>query len=104
MFVGHEQDFFDPPVSGTRGMEFQKPFVDPRIEIDADRAHIADDLPGRFLESEIQAALAAPAGRIYEMRRHAGFTRSGGAGQKNAAALIEALSTHHAVQPPDASR
>ncbi len=104
VFVGHQQHFFDPAVGRTRRMELQQPLADPRLEVDADRAHVADDLPGRFLEREIQAALAAAAGRIHEMRRHAGLAGAGRAGHQDAAPAIEALAAHHAVQPVDAGR
>src|ERR1700674_2785041 len=85
-------------------MELQEPFGDPWLEVDADRTHIANDLSGRLLESEIQAALAAATGRIHEMCRHAGLTGSGGARHQNAAPPIKPLAAHHAIQPGNASR
>src|ERR1039458_5089411 len=85
-------------------MKLQEPFADPWLEIDADGTHIADDLLGRFLESEKQGAVAAAAGRIHETCRNGGFTGSRRAGCQNAASPIKALAAQHAIQAGNAAR
>src|SRR5262245_4905351 len=52
-------------------MEPQQPLLDPRLELQADRAHVAHDLRRRLLEREIEAPLAALARGIGEVRRDA---------------------------------
>ena len=60
-------------------MKLEDATLDPLLEIEADRPHVADHLLGRFLEQEREAALAAPAGGVGEVGEQAGLARAGGA-------------------------
>ena len=51
--------------------EFQQAFSHPLRQVEADGVHVADDLVPGFLEGEIEAALAAPAGGVDEVGGHA---------------------------------
>src|SRR6187397_3354695 len=85
-------------------MDFEQALVDPPAEVDADRAHVADNLRRRFLVSEEQAAFAPPAGRVDEGRadrRLAGARRTG---YEHAAAAIDALTAEHFVERRHAER
>src|SRR3954464_2584161 len=85
-------------------MEPQASLADPRLEVDANRTHVADNLLRRFLESEVQAAFAAAAGGVDKMRGDARLAGAGSARQQDAAAAEEALAAHHPVEPVDAGR
>ena len=45
VLVGHQQHFFDSAVGGPRRVEHQEPLLDPGLEVDSDRTHVAHDLP-----------------------------------------------------------
>ncbi len=84
-------------------MKLQQPIFHPRLQIDADRAQVPDDLSGRFLKGKIQAPLAATARRIDEVRGHTGLAGTGRARHEDAASSEKALAAHHAVEPLDTS-
>ena len=88
----------------THRMESQESAVHPFLQVDADRAHVAHDLRGRFLEREIQAALAAPAGRIDEMRREAGLAGAGRARHQHRCCRGRSPAAQHVVELGDAGR
>lgn len=68
-----------------RGAELQQALAHPGFQVDADRAHVAHDLLGRLFEREIQAALAAPAGRASKVGRQAALSGAGLAGSQHRA-------------------
>ena len=80
------------------------PLVHVLLEIQADGLHVPHDLVGRFLEGEVQALLAAAAGRIDEVRGQAALAGAGRAGDQDRAAAIDALAAQHRVQPRDPGR
>ena len=57
----------------------------------------------RLLESEIQAAFAAPTGGIDKMRGQARLAGAGGAGNQDGAAPVVTLAAEHGVQTCNAS-
>ena len=65
-----------------------------RLEVEPDRAHVADDLLRRLFEGEIQGALAAPAGLGGEMGSDAGLSGSGRAGDQDAGAAVQPSIEH----------
>ena len=52
---------FQPVVKRTHSLELKTPVLHPLLQIEADAAHVADNLAARFLEREILAALTAAA-------------------------------------------
>ena len=80
------------------GVELQQALVHPALQVDARRAHVADHLLRRFLEQEVQAFLAARAGRVDEMRRERGLAGAGGAREEHGAGAVEALAAEHLVE------
>ena len=87
---GHQMHL--QPVQGRAGVaEFEQTLFHPLFQVDADGAHVADDLVAGLLEGEIEAALAAPAGGVDEMGGHARFAGSGGAGDQDAAPPVVAF-------------
>src|SRR5947207_738828 len=80
---------------GASGLELEQATIDPLLEVDPDRSHVADHLLRRFLELERQAAFPPPAGGVDEVRRHARLAGSGGARHEDRAAAEVALATEH---------
>ena len=70
-------------------------------EVDADGAHVAQELGGRFLEGEEQAALAFFASGAHQMGGDAGLAGAGRAGAKDCGPF-EVAPAKHLVQPLDA--
>ena len=79
-----------------------RPFFDPRLQVEADRAHVADDLALRLLEGEVEAALAAAAGGVGEVAGEAGLAGARRARDEDAAAAVEPRAAEHGVEPGDA--
>ena len=85
-------------------VEAQQPLANPLVQVEADRGHVPDDLGRRFLEGQVEAALAPAADAVGEGGGEAGLARAGGAGDQDAAAAIVALAAQHRVQAFDAGR
>src|SRR5664280_189307 len=83
-------------------MKLEKPLFYPLGEIDADGAHVPDDLAGRFLESTIQATLTTPAGGVGKGSRHTCFACARCTGDEDGATPIEPLPIKHCIQLGDA--
>jgi hypothetical protein len=64
---------------------------------------VADELPRRLLEREVETTLAATAGRIDEVRGQTGLPRSCRARCQNRRAAIEAFAAKHRIQPPNSA-
>ena len=87
-----------------RRLEAQQAGIDVPAEIEADRAHVAHDLGRGFLEGEVDAAFAAPARRIREMRGEDGLAGAGRARDEHARSAIIAADAEHGVDAGDAAR
>ena len=85
----------------ARGLETQQARIDARLQIETNRAHIADNLCRRLFEREIQAVLAARTSGLDEVCREAGFSGSGCPRYENAGAGIKATGAQHLVQAQD---
>jgi hypothetical protein len=85
-------------------LEPQKAGRDPWLKIDADRAHVANDLSRRLLECEVQAFLAASARGIDEVVGQAGLAGPGRARHQDARSTVEASDAEHRVEAGDACR
>ena len=88
--------------AGAGGVETQQAFLRPGRQIQADGAHVADELALGLLEGEVQAALAAPAGRVDEVGGQARLAGARGSGDEHAAAAVDPLAAEHGVEPVDA--
>ena len=87
---------------GAGGVEAQQALLQPGRQVEADGAHVADHLAFRLLEGEVQAALAAAAGGVGEVRRQAGLAGARRAGDEHAAAAVDPRAAEHGVEPGDA--
>ena len=85
-------------------LEAERIAVEMRLEVDSHRTHVADDLVGRFLEGEVEASLAAAAGRVHERGAERRFSRPREAGNQHAGAAVIAAKTKHRVETGDARR
>src|SRR3989339_960175 len=83
-------------------MKPEKPLLHPPGEIDADGAHVPDDLVGRFLEGKIEAALSTPAGGFGKGSRQTCLACAGCTGDEDGAAPVEPLLAKHGIQFGDA--
>src|SRR4029078_11289538 len=72
--------------------------------VEADSAHVADDLAGRLLKREILATLAASTWAHVQAPPHAGLARAGHARQQDAAPAVVTRTTEHHVEAFDAGR
>src|ERR1051326_2168913 len=88
----------------ARRLQPQQALLEPRAEIDPDGLHVSHQLLRRFLEGEVQAALAPGAGGVGEVRRDAGLAGAGSARNQDRAAAVIAFAAEHLVQPRDAAR
>ena len=70
----------------------------PLPEVEANRRHVANDLPRRFLEREVQDALAPPAGSVREQGREAALAGARRAGHQHAGAAVVAATGEQAVE------
>ena len=78
--------------------------IDPALQVDADRAHVAHQLRRRLLEREVQAALAASAAwPRAKARGQRGLAGAGGAGEQHRAAAEVARAAEHGVEPRHAA-
>src|SRR5690242_12353620 len=82
-----------------RRIDTKQPFVDPAIEVQTDRLHIANVLRGRLFELKTDCALAATAGGLEEIRGDRRFRRAGAAGEQHAAPSEISLATEHVIEP-----
>ena len=85
-------------------MELQQAGRHPRLEIDADRSHVPEQLLRRLFEEEAEAAFAAAARRVEKVGGQAGLPGAGGAGDEDRAAAIVPLAAEHLVESRDARR
>ena len=74
---------------------------DPGRQVQADGAHVADDLVLGFLEGQVEAALALPADGVGEIGRERSLAGAGGARDQDAAAPVIPLASQHAIQAGD---
>src|SRR5689334_17074679 len=89
---------------GPRRMNLEQPFLDPAIEAETYRAHVAHVLRRRFLELETDRAFAAAARGVEKV---GGERRLGGAGaarQQHAARAEIPGAAEHLVEPLDPGR
>ena len=93
-----------PRRPGRKHWNCKQAGVDPLLQIDADRCHVANDLGLGLLEGEVQGALPATAGGVAELRGQRRLAGAGGAADEHGAALVEASVTEHRVEPGDAGR
>src|SRR5262249_55899404 len=100
--VDRHQVHFETVEAGSRRVELQPALLDPRLEVQANRAHVAGDLPGGFLEGQVQAALAALARGVGEVGGHAALAAARGAADEDSAATVVASAAEHGVQAADA--
>src|SRR5690242_14041394 len=78
----------------TYSVEMQEAPAHPTLEINSDRAHVADDLVRRLFRREVDALLAALACSLQEMRRDAAFSRSCSTRNQNAASADKSFAEH----------
>ena len=95
---------FQAVMKCPHGLKLEQSLFHPLLQVDPDRAHVAHDLAGRFLEGNVEASLAAPAGGFGKSRRHARLARARGARKQNAAPAIESFAAEHGVESLDAGR
>src|SRR4029079_7972004 len=74
--------------------DLQEPLVDPAPEVDADRPHVAHDLPGRLLEGDEQRLLPAGAGGIDRLRGQGRLAGAGGAADEHGGTAVDAAGQH----------
>ena len=67
----------EPVARRPVGVELQQSGRHPRLEVDADGAHVPEELLRRLLEEKAQAALAAAARRVEKVRRQARLPGAG---------------------------
>src|SRR5262245_34615309 len=94
---------FKPMRGRADCVEAKQPFADTRLKIDANRAHIADDLRGRFLECEVKSFFAAFARGDGEMCSETGFAGPRRTCDKHTAAPEKTLAAEHSIESWDAS-
>ena len=85
-FVKYRQVHLQAMECGPDGVEAEQVFLNPRLQVHANRAHVADDLVRRLFEREVQAGLAARARRVREMRGDTGLAGTRRPGHQYAAA------------------
>src|SRR6185436_20809523 len=85
-------------------MELQHPAFHPRLEIDADGAHVAQQLLRRLFEEKAQTALAPAARRVEKVGSETRLAGAGGAGDQDRAAAIVPLAAEHLVETRDTRR
>ena len=93
-----------PQRLGRDAWKRSKPLRDPRGQVNPDRAHVAHDLIGGFLEGKIEGALAALAGGPHERGGQAALAGPGRAGHQDRAAAVVAFAAQHRVEPRHARR
>src|SRR6185369_7242075 len=86
--VDFNQVHFKAKCCRPGGIKVEQALVDPTLQIDPNRAHIADDLVGGLFKGEERTFLPTGAGSVNKMSRQAGFSRAGRSGHQNAAAPI----------------
>ena len=85
-------------------VELQQSAGHPRLEVDADGAHVSQELLRRLFEEKAQAAFAAAARRVEKVGGQAGLPGARGAGDEDRAAAVVALAAEHLVETRDARR
>src|SRR5690348_9456403 len=96
----HSREVTFQSVAGwTRGVDTQKTAIHPPLQIETNRAHVAQNLTGRLLKGKVEAALSAFRRRVCKMRSKAGFACACGSRNENAAVAEEPFATQHAIEP-----
>src|SRR5258708_5327913 len=85
-------------------MNVEQPALDPRLQIETDRAEVPNDLIAGFLEGEEERRLPTAAGGVDEVSRDTGLARAGAARYQHAALAEIALAAQHLIEPRDARR
>jgi len=80
------------------GMDMQQPLFHPGSQIQAERAHVAQQLVRRLLKRHEQTWFAAAAGGGRKVGRDRGLTGAGHAGDQDGAAAVIAPGEHR-IQP-----
>ncbi len=75
-----------------------------RLQVDADRSHVADDLLFRFFESKVKDPLTVLACRTRQRGGEAAFPHAGRTRHQNRAATIVAANAQHRVEVRHAGR
>src|ERR1700761_4961406 len=94
---------FQTVESRPRGLKLQEALSNPGLQVDPDRAHVADDLVRRFLKGEVEATFAAPAGRMHVAACERRLPGAGGTRDEHARSAIKSPTFEHAVQPWNAA-
>src|SRR5690348_2540512 len=89
---------FKPGTGGTRCVDAQQTAINPRLQVEANRAHVTQNLAGRLLKGEVEAALSALCGSISKMRGKARLTSPCGSRNQNAAVAEKSFASQHAVE------
>ncbi len=89
-----QQVRLEPEQRRAKAAEREQALVDPTLQVDADRGHVADDLSLGLLEGEVHRPLAALAGRFAELRRERRLAGARGAVDEDRAAREEAAVEH----------
>ena len=83
-------------------MKLQQALAGPSLKVQADGAHVANHLVGRFLKRKVKGALTAAAGGINEVCGQTGLAGARCARHQNGAAAIKALAAQHLVEAGNA--
>lgn len=70
------QMLFQAEAAGPRGVEAQQAALDPWLQIDSDRAHVADDFMAGLFRSHVQSAFSALTGSLYKVRSQTALASS----------------------------
>ena len=89
---------------GSPRAEFEQLLVDPFCQVEADGTHIPNDLLGRFLHGEIDAAFARRADRIGKMRGDGRLSAARHAGNQDTRTFEISFALQHRIEIGNAAR
>src|SRR5512134_2518788 len=82
--VHHREVHLETVLRRPGGMESKQALADPRLEVEADGSHVANELAEGFLEREVETPLAPPARRVHEVCGDTRLTRARRRGYEDA--------------------
>ena len=103
LLVDAGQVHFQTVHGRTARVKAQQILFHPRLQIEADGPHVAEQLGFRFLEGKIQTAFAPLTAGVGGMAGKAGLADARRAGHQNAASPVEPRTAQHGVQGGDAA-